>query len=243
MKKIIAILAVAVFMTACGLAACAAPAAKETQAVKTPVPTEAPAPSEAPSAEVSDAPAASAAAATEAPTEAVLAEYEPDAPAGGVCEDDSDFFAVAGNLNYDDIVEKFGEPSFEKESKADDVETLACYYRNDTLWFKKENGGWILDGITIWRPSSPYDLEGVKVAMPTDEAMEKLNLGGYVQIDNEARPETNENITVFQKGKEGALQTVKLVDSPEDGMITQIAAFARDVYQIPEDVLEPGGED
>jgi len=160
-------------------------------------------------------------------------------------EDESfDFLSMAGQKTYDDIVAEFGGSDVQNDSKVDDIDTRAVYYRNNTMWFKKDGDKWILDGTTIFRPSSPYTVSGVKVTTPTDEAVSKLEADGYEFVDGEPLEATNENLSIYQKkDADGNLITVQLVDSPDDNMISQIAIFSgRDVYQIPTDSLEPGGE-
>jgi hypothetical protein len=194
MKKTITVTLVIIMAACLMLAACSQPAA------------EAPSPSE--EAQSSEPAAATPAPAEEtpAPTQdatpepsASEAAEEPSQASEASAGENADFLTVAGKLTYDDVVAEFGESDTQNETTVDDIDTLAVYYRNNTMWFKKDGDKWILDGTTIWRPSSPYTVSGVQVAMPTGEAVSKLEGDGFEFVDGEVLEATSENFSIYQK--------------------------------------------
>ncbi len=233
MKKLVTLTAMVVLAAMLVLTACTsgAPPAAES----TPAPTEAPAATQEPQPTEAPAPTEDT---TPAPTEAPTEPEESTADA-------TEALSVTGKMTYDDMVAEFGEPAGRLEVNVDGIATLGCSYRNTTMWFRDVDGTWILDGVVLWRPSAPYTISGVKVAMPTDEAVQLLEADGYEYVDGETMDATNEVFSLYQKtDPDGKIISVQLVDSPEDNMVMQIAVFYdRDAYQIPEGALDPIGED
>ncbi len=90
-----------------------------------------------------------------------------------------DYVEIAGRWTATDVENAYGEPIEKEEDVAEGTPYMAYYYQNATISFMAADEGWLVDGVTNYRPASPVTTGGVSVAMNSYDAEEALVDNGY----------------------------------------------------------------